>query len=87
MVYIFIILCFIAVFVLWALIGSFNDLCRESAIAIIEDGKKINNELAYEIIDNLPVHWYIFEEGLTKEEKEIEIKDLKEHYKLVLEVK
>lgn len=87
MIYIFIILCFIAVFVLWGLIGSSNDLYRESAIAIIEDGKKISDDLAYEIIDNLPVHWYIFEEGLTKEEKEIEIKDLKNFYKIILEVK
>lgn len=86
MIFIFIILCIIAVFALWALTGSSNDPYRETAVAIIENGKIIDDETAQVFIDNFPIHWYIFEE-MTEEEKIKEIKDLKEHYKLVLEVK
>lgn len=76
------ILCIIAVFVIWASVHSY----REAAIAIIENGRIIDDETARMFIDKLPIHWYTFKE-MTEEEKEIEIKDLKEHYKLVLEVK
>lgn len=79
-------LCIIAVFVIGVLVGWTNDRYRETAIAIIENGKIIDDETAKIFIDNFPIHWYIFEE-MTKEEKEKEIKDLKEHYKLILEVK
>lgn len=76
-------LCIIAVFVIGVLVGWTNDRYRETAIAIIENGKIIDDETAKIFIDNFPIHWYIFEEEITEEE----IKDLKEHYKLILEVK
>ena len=86
MIIIFIVLCIITVLALWTLIGSSNDSYRETAVAIIENGKIIDDKTAQIFIDNFPIHWYIFEE-MTEEEKEKEIEDLKEHYKLVLEVK
>lgn len=86
MIFIYIILCIIAVFIIWALVELSNDRYRETAVAIIENGKIIDDETAQIFIDNFPIHWYIFEE-MTEEEKEIEIQDLKEHYKLILEVK
>ena len=86
MVYIFIILCFIAVLAIGALMISLNNRNRETAIAIIENGKVVDGEVAQIFIDNFPIHWYVFEE-MTEEEKLKEIKDLKEHYKLVLEAK
>ena len=46
--------------------------------------KKINDETANKVISKYPIDWYIFDETAIQEE---EIKDLKEHYKLVLEVK
>ena len=86
MIFIYIILCIIAVFLIWVSVCSSSALYREAAIAIIENGRIIDDETAQKFIDKLPIHWYIFKE-MTEEEKEKEIKDLKEHYKLVLEVK
>lgn len=86
MIFALIILCIIAVLVIGLLVDQNNDRYRESAIAIIENGKIIDDETAQVFIDNFPIHWYIFEE-MTEEEKLKEIEDLKEHYKLVLEVK
>ncbi|MDD7616370.1 MAG: hypothetical protein PUJ85_03300 [bacterium] len=82
MIFIYIILCIIAVFI----VRSSSALYREAAIAIIENGRIIDDKTAQMFIDKLPIHWYTFKE-MTEEEKEKEIKDLKEHYKLVLEVK
>lgn len=86
MIYIFIILCFIVVLAIGALMISLNNRNRETAIAIIENGKIVDDELAQIFINNLPIHWYIFDK-MTEEEKIKEIKDLKEYYKLILEVK
>ena len=73
-----IILCFVA---FGALIFLSNS---EKTIAIVEFGKKINDETANKVISKYPIDWYVFNETAIQEE---EIKDLKEHYKLVLEVK
>lgn len=73
-----IILCFVAFGILIFLSNS------EKTIAIVEFGKKINDETANKVISKYPIDWYIFNETAIQEE---EIKDLKEHYKLVLEVK
>ncbi len=73
-----IILCFIAFGILIFLSDS------EKAIAIVEFGKKIDDKTANKIISKYPIDWYIFTETAIQEE---EIEDLKQYYKLVLEVK
>ena len=74
----------IAVFVIWILLFADKELNQESAIAIVEFGEKIDKETANLLLEKYPIDWYIFDETAIQEE---ELKDLKQHYEIILEVK
>lgn len=74
----------IAVFVIWILLFANKELNRESAIAIVEFGEKVDKETANWFLEKYPIDWYIFDETAIQEE---ELEDLKQHYKIILEVK
>lgn len=77
-------LCFIAIFAIWLLMYSNKKLERESAFAIVEFGEKIDEDTVNEILEQYSIDWYIFNETAIQEE---EIEDLKQYYKVILEVK
>lgn len=77
-------LCFIAIFAIWLLMYSNKKLERESALAIVEFGEKIDEDTVNEILEQYSIDWYIFNETAIQEE---EIEDLKQYYKVILEVK
>lgn len=77
-------LCFIAIFAIWLLMYSNKKLERESALAIVEFGEKIDEDTVNGILEQYSIDWYIFNETAIQEE---EIEDLKQYYKVILEVK
>ena len=74
----------IAVFVIWILLFAGKERNGESAIAIVEFGEKIDKETANLLLEKYPIDWYIFDETAIQEE---ELKDLRQHYEIILEVK
>lgn len=84
MVQLLIFLFLIAVFAIWILLFVGKELNRESAVAIVEFGEKIDKETADWFLEKYPIDWYIFNEMAIQEE---ELEDLKQHYKIILEVK